>query len=86
MRYFLSITLSLAFLFSPLSYLSARESIDEIPENVDALYRQGEGEDGAYTSLATSMLGWGAFFALGIGLFFALVHNSEAPTTVTTTK
>lgn len=74
------IILAVFIALSPLS-LTARESIDELSKNTDALYRQGAAAiDGAYTALGISMLGWGLGLAAGAGLLVALLHNSKAST------
>lgn len=60
--------------------VSALENdISEFPEDVDSLYRVGDGAyDGSYTSLSKSLLGWGVGLALGIGILCALLHQSTA--------
>ena len=56
------------------------ESIDQISKNTDELCHGTGGEDGAYTSLAVSMLGWGLGLAAGIGVLAAVLHQSKAET------
>jgi hypothetical protein len=48
--------------------LSAREEIDQLAKQTDELYRVGAAEeDGSFTALAMSILGWGIALAVGIG-------------------
>jgi hypothetical protein len=72
--------LSFLLISSPL-FLHAdhEDSIQELGDQTDALYRVGAGaQDGAYTSLATSMLGWGLGLAAAIAIIAAVLHQSKA--------
>ncbi len=75
---FATLSLALMMVTTPL-LAKKKETIQELPKQTDALYRQGAGaQDGAYTALGTSMLGWGAGLAAGIGLLAAVLHQSTA--------
>lgn len=55
------------------------ENFDVYAEQTDELYRTGTGaQDGAYTSLALSMLGWGLGIAAGIGILASVLHQSTS--------
>jgi hypothetical protein len=57
----------------------AREDIQELGNQTDALWRPGAAAiDGAYTSLSMSMLGWGLGLATGFGILIGVLHNSKA--------
>lgn len=59
------------------SSIYARESISELGKQTDELYRTGAGaQDGAYTALAVSMLGWGVGLAVAIALLAAALNHS----------
>jgi hypothetical protein len=76
MKKFLPLLLSSALVLST-THIRCDEDINIISEETDALYRTGAGaQDGAYTSLGLSMLGWGLGLAAGIGLLAALLHQS----------
>lgn len=76
MKKFLPAILSLSMLLST-TQIRSEEDINIFAEETDALYRTGAGaQDGAYTSLGLSMLGWGIGLAAGIGLLAALLHQS----------
>lgn len=58
--------------------LSAREDISELGENTDKLYRTGAGaQDGAYTALSMSMIGWGVGLAIGIAVLAAALNHGS---------
>jgi hypothetical protein len=59
--------------------LFAVDPLTQHQRDRDALYRQGAGaEDGGYTAISLSMLGWGIGLAGGIALLAALVHQSRS--------
>ncbi len=61
------------------------ESISELPQMTDNIYRPGNSaQDGAYTALSLSMLGWGVGLAAGIGVLAAVLHQSTASHSDTT--
>jgi hypothetical protein len=61
------------------------ETWEDLPKDTDALYRQPNGQDGAYTSLGSTMFGWGIGLAVGIGILTAMLKQSKAPSTTTPT-
>jgi hypothetical protein len=55
------------------------DDINQFRRDTDALWRRGVGaEDGAYTALSLSMLGWGVGLAAGIGILASVLHQSTA--------
>lgn len=54
------------------------EDIQTLGDQTDQLYRAGAGaQDGAYTSLGTSMIGWGLGLAVGIAILAGVLHQSK---------
>lgn len=59
--------------------LSAREDIQQLGDETDQLYRTGAGaQDGAFTALSVSMLGWGVGLAVGIALIAAALNHGSS--------
>lgn len=57
----------------------AEEDIQDLATNTDKLYREGAGaQDGAYTALSLSMIGWGIGLAAGIAILCAALHQSKS--------
>ena len=55
------------------------EDIDQLAVNTDNLWSNGgAAQDGAFTSLGLSMLGWGVGLAAGIGILAGVLHQSTA--------
>ena len=55
------------------------ENINVLSEQTDELYRVGAAaQDGAYTSLGFSMLGWGLGIAAGIGILASVLTQSTS--------
>ena len=55
------------------------DDINQYKRDTDALWRRGVGaEDGAYTAISLSMLGWGVGLAAGIGILASVLHQSTA--------
>jgi hypothetical protein len=55
------------------------DDINQYRRDTDALWRRGVGaEDGAYTAISLSMLGWGLGLAAGIGVLASVLHQSTA--------
>jgi len=62
------------------------DGLDDYKEETESLYRTGAGsEDGTFTAISTSMLGWGVGLALGIGILASVLHQSNASHSHTTT-
>ena len=78
MKKFLSILLCTTTLLST-AYLPADEDINILAEQTDELYRVGAAaQDGAYTSLSLSMLGWGLGIITGIGVLASVLSQSTS--------
>jgi hypothetical protein len=61
------------------SQVRAEEDINILAQETDELYRPGTGsQDGAYTALSLSMLGWGLGIAAGVGILASLLHQSTS--------
>jgi len=70
--------LCLAMLYTS-APMFAEEDINIIAQETDDLWRAGAGaQDGAYTSLSLSMLGWGLGLAAGIGILASVLHQSTS--------
>lgn len=70
------ITLVLATTLISTSF--AREEISDLARHTDMLYRQGAGaQDGAFTALSVSMLGWGVGLAVGIAVLAAALNHGS---------
>lgn len=55
------------------------DSIENWKKDTDSIWRTGTGaEDGTYTAISTSMLGWGIGLAAGIGILASVLHQSTA--------
>lgn len=77
MRKICSLFLSALLLAAPLA--QANECLEAAQDEMNALYRTGCGcEDGIYTAVSTSMLGWGVGLFAGIALLTGLVRQSTA--------
>ena len=76
-----------ALIVSSCGSLVARESIQELGTQTDELYRVGAGaQDGAFTSLGASMLGWGLGLGVGIAILAGVLHQSTASAHTTSTN
>ena len=73
-------TLCLVMISTSSPLIGDEDDIEQLAVQTDALYRTGAGaHDGAYTSLAVSMLGWGIGLAIAIGVVVAVIHGSRCP-------
>jgi hypothetical protein len=62
-----------------LTLSASADQLDQWKKDTDSLYRTGGGaEDGTYTAIATSMLGWGLGLSVGIGILASVLHQSAA--------
>lgn len=78
MKKILSATLAYCLLASPLAH-AEEDCLTFAQEEMNELHRVGACcEDAVFTSISSSMLGWGFGLALGIALLTGLVHNSHA--------
>ena len=74
-----AITIFLTLLAFSCRFAVADDNPNIIAKETDQLYRVGAGsEDGAYTALSASMIGWGVGLTVGIALLAGLLHQSHA--------
>lgn len=67
------------FLISNPFQIRAGNSIQEEVLNTEAIWQTGIGaHDGAYTAIASSMLGWGVGLSLLIAILSMVIHQSVA--------
>jgi len=79
MKRIIPVLLSASLIFLSCS-LSAND-LETYQKDTDAVWRAGSGaQDGAFTSIATSMMGWGIGLAVGIGILASVLHQSTAST------
>ena len=77
--------LSLALVCHSLPLSADDGNLNQWKEDTEAIYRTGSGaEEGAYSAISTSMLGWGVGLAVGIGILASVLHQSTAETAHTT--
>lgn len=71
--------LLIVFTLLSLSSFSFSDDLDEYKKNTEAIWRTGAGaEDGTYTAISTSMLGWGVGLSAGIAILASVLHQSAA--------
>ena len=79
MKQIIPLFLSIALLSSSCPLLAS--DLDIVQKDNDNIWRAGAGaQDGAYTSISMSMLGWGLGLAAGIGILASVLHQSTAST------
>jgi len=55
------------------------DQLENYKKDTDAIWRTGSGaEDGTFTAISTSMLGWGIGLAAGIAILASVLHQSTA--------
>ena len=55
------------------------DELENYKKNTDAIWRTGSGaEDGTFTAISTSMLGWGVGLSAGIAILASVLHQSAA--------
>jgi transketolase N-terminal domain/subunit len=53
------------------------DELDNYKKDTEAIWRTGTGsEDGTYTAISTSMLGWGVGLSAGIAILASILHQS----------
>jgi len=68
-----------ALMLLSLPSLSFSDELDQYKKDTDALWRTGTGaEDGTFTAISTSMLGWGVGLSAGIAVLASVLHQSSA--------
>ena len=61
------------------STVLAEGNINQYKEDTDNLWRRGAGaEDGAYSAISASMLGWGIGLAAAIAIVASVLHQTTA--------
>ncbi|MGC1878775.1 MAG: hypothetical protein WA347_01495 [Rhabdochlamydiaceae bacterium] len=59
--------------------LSHCDQLDNYKKDSEAIWRTGSGaEDGTFTAVGTSMLGWGLGLSAGIAILASVLHQSTA--------
>jgi hypothetical protein len=78
------VVISILILLLPCSsapLLAGRGSLQDFAKNTESIYRKGAGsEDGGFTAISMSMLGWGLGLAAGIAILAAVLHQSKSST------
>lgn len=55
------------------------DNLQNYKKDTEAIWRTGAGaEDGTFTAISTSMLGWGAGLSVGIAVLASVLHQSTA--------
>lgn len=63
------------------SHLCAENDLDQYKEETEALWRNGTGaEDGLFSAISVSMLGWGIGLAAVFAVVASVLHQSTAST------
>lgn len=71
----LLITFTLFALTTPLF----SDELQNYKKDTESIWRTGAGsEDGTFTAIATSMLGWGVGLSAGIAILASVLHQSTA--------
>lgn len=71
--------LSIAFILLSLPSLGFSDELDHYKKDTEAIWRTGSGaEDGTFTAISTSMLGWGLGLSAGIAVLASVLHQSTA--------
>ncbi|MBS0620777.1 MAG: hypothetical protein JSS61_04890 [Verrucomicrobia bacterium] len=64
-----------------LSISACADSLENYKKDTESIWRTGSGaEDGTFTAISLSMLGWGLGLAVGIGILASVLHQSTATT------
>ena len=69
------------------SQLLADNDLNQYKEETEDLWRNGTGsQDGAYSAIVVSMLGWGLGLGAAIAIVASVLHQSTASTAHTTSN
>jgi hypothetical protein len=75
MKKAICVLLSITTLISP---LSANKCLDVYQEQINETWETGSAvEDSNFTSISTSMIGWGIGLAVGIVVLACVIHQSK---------
>ena len=67
------------FMLLTLPSLSFSDELDQWRKDNESIWRTGAGaEDGTFTAISTSMLGWGLGLSAGIAILASVLHQSTA--------
>jgi len=73
--------IALFLILSTTSLLFGENDLDQYKEETDALWRSGTGaQDGAFSAISTSMIGWGLGLGAVIAIVASVLHQSTAST------
>ena len=72
-----ALSLSLLVLSLASAPLMAKDKLEQWKEETNGLYEVGS-EDGSYSAIGLSMIGWGVGIAATAAIVAALVHQSHA--------
>ncbi len=68
-----------ALILLGMTNLAFSDQLENYKKDTDSIWRTGSGaEDGTFTAISTSMLGWGVGLAAGIGILASVLHQSTA--------
>lgn len=68
-----------AFILLALPSLSFSDELEHWKKDTESIWRTGAGaEDGTFTAISTSMLGWGLGLSAGIAILASVLHQSSA--------
>jgi hypothetical protein len=71
--------ISVIFTLFVLPFLGHCDSLDNYKKDTEAIWRTGSGaEDGTFTAISTSMLGWGLGLSAGVAILASVLHQSTA--------
>lgn len=71
--------LLIAFVLLTLPSLSFSDELEHWKKDIESIWRTGAGaEDGTFTAIATSMIGWGLGLSAGIAILASVLHQSTA--------
>ncbi|MBY0530018.1 MAG: hypothetical protein K2P51_07485 [Rhabdochlamydiaceae bacterium] len=82
MRKLIVSTVCFALVCQSLPVMADDGGLSQYKTDTEALYQTGSGaQEGAFTAISTSMLGWGVGLAVGIAILASVLHQSTASTT-----
>jgi hypothetical protein len=69
----------ISFTLLALPSLNFSDELDQWKKENESIWRTGAGaEDGTFTAISTSMLGWGLGLSAGIAILASVLHQSTA--------
>lgn len=74
-----------AFILLSLPMLGFSDELEKYKKNTEAIWRTGSGaEEGIFTAVSTSILGWGLGLSAGVAVLASVLHQSTASHSHTT--